>query len=389
MPQGDQLLAGELFGFDPDLRAIAENYQQAPASMQRQLLEMQAQRLDPGRGDADANTNTGKTMRFYTTSDLGPLRSYTPDGFLVCRDAVLARCGTQAYGPGETPIAGDFVSIERHPEDVFEPEAIASANGKPVVNDHPMDAWGNRIDVTPHNWRDLVVGVCQNPRRSTDDFLVADLVIYDAGAIQLINNGKRQLSCGYDAEYENLGPNRGRQRAIRINHVALVDQARCGPLCSIGDQVRHDPHSGQFMPKYGSGGSHEHRLHELSSSQLENEINRASERSSQHNAAMIAAGRGTEKYSETAAKAKQGDPLAHRRMALAAEEGALRGHREYRQSHGEKFVRAEGRRKYEQMQHRDVSRETSPVVRLHGPLDFAALAQLARLLPARARLARP
>ena len=216
MPQGDQLLAGELFGLDPDLRAIAENYQQAPASMQRQLLEMQA-----ARGDA-ATTRT--PMRFYTTSDLGPARHLTPEGFLLCDSAVLARCGTQAYGPGETPIAGDFVSIERHPEDVFEPEAVASANGKPVVNDHPMDAWGNRIDVTPHNWRDLVVGVCQNPRRSTDDFLVADLVIYDAGAIQLINNGKRQLSCGYDAEYENLGPNRGRQRAISAR--------RCPPLCA-------------------------------------------------------------------------------------------------------------------------------------------------------------
>jgi hypothetical protein len=176
-------------------------------------------------------------MRFYTTSDLGPQRSLTPDGFLLCRDAVLARCGVQHYGPGETPIAGDFVRIERDPEEVFSDEAVASANGKPVVNDHPMDAWGGRIDVSPDNWRDFAVGHVMSPRRSADDFLVADLMITERRAIDLINHGKRQLSCGYDADYEDIAPGHGRQRNIRINHVALVDQARCGPLCSIGDSL--------------------------------------------------------------------------------------------------------------------------------------------------------
>lgn len=175
-------------------------------------------------------------MRFYTTSDLGPSRQMTHDGFLICNDAVLARCGIQHYGPGETSLTGDFVRIERLADDVFHPEAVASCNGKPVVIDHPQDGFGQRIDVTPKNWRDLVVGHAQNPRRSADDFLVADLVIYDQDAIDLINSGmKRQLSCGYDAQYEEMGPNYGRQRDIRINHVAIVDLGRCGPLCAIND----------------------------------------------------------------------------------------------------------------------------------------------------------
>jgi hypothetical protein len=106
---------------------------------------------------------------------------------------------------------------------------------------------------------------------------------------------------------------------------------------------------GQFKPKYGPGGSHEHRLHELSNPQLEHEIGTAEERSSRHNTAMIEAGRGTEKFSESAEKAKQGEPLARLRLAHAAEEAALRRHRDYRQSHGEKFVRAEGRRRYQQL----------------------------------------
>jgi hypothetical protein len=106
---------------------------------------------------------------------------------------------------------------------------------------------------------------------------------------------------------------------------------------------------GQFKPKYGPGGSHEHRLHELSNPQLEHEIRTAEERSGRHNTAMIEAGRGTEKFSESAEKARQGEPLARLRLAHAAEESALRRHRDYRQSHGEKFVRAEGRRRYQQL----------------------------------------
>lgn len=181
-------------------------------------------------------------MKWLATSDLGPTRSLTPDGFLICRDAVLARCGTQVYGPGETPITGDVVSIERHPDDVFSPEAMASARGKPVVNDHPTDEDGNRIDVSPDNWRDLAVGHIIDPRRSADDFLVADLLITDRNAIDLINlAGKRQLSCGYDADYQDLGPGRGRQHNIRINHVALVDYGRCGPFCSIADATGPSP----------------------------------------------------------------------------------------------------------------------------------------------------
>jgi hypothetical protein len=35
---------------------------------------------------------------------------------------------------------------------VFHPDSIASFEGKPVVNDHPME------DVTPDNWKQLAIG---------------------------------------------------------------------------------------------------------------------------------------------------------------------------------------------------------------------------------------
>ena len=43
-------------------------------------------------------------MRFYTTARIGPKRSTTKEGYLICEDVPLARVGTMEYGPGETPI---------------------------------------------------------------------------------------------------------------------------------------------------------------------------------------------------------------------------------------------------------------------------------------------
>jgi hypothetical protein len=180
---------------------------------------------------------------FFTVTPLGPSRALTPEGFLHCRDVPMARTGVQIYGPGETPmtlgISGRVV-VERDPEDVFAPEAIASLQGKPVVNDHPVSEDGQRLYVTTGNWRELAIGTVFNPHRGEGDladFLVADLIIYDPAAITLIEAGKRELSVGYEAQYVDLGPGRGRQIDILCNHLALVDAGRCGPRCAIGDAM--------------------------------------------------------------------------------------------------------------------------------------------------------
>lgn len=182
-------------------------------------------------------------MNYLSTEKIGPTRSKTPEGFLLCENVPIARTGLQIYGPGETPVhpgPDGIIRIERLPEEVFRPETIASFAGKPVVNDHPA------TDVTPYNWRDLAVGVTLNPRRGVgveDDILVADLLITDAAAIDAILAGKREVSCGYDAEYVVMDAEQGRAKQTLIigNHVALVDSGRCGPRCAIGDGTQtHD-----------------------------------------------------------------------------------------------------------------------------------------------------
>jgi hypothetical protein len=56
--------------------------------------------------------------------------------------------------------------------------------------------------------------------------MVADLVFTDRRAIDLArSDALRNLSVGYDA---TTGPCRARQVDIRVNHVALVREGRCG-----------------------------------------------------------------------------------------------------------------------------------------------------------------
>lgn len=180
--------------------------------------------------------------RWFTPETLSARQRMTPEGFLLCEAVPIARTGTLIYDESEIPVEGGpggLVTIERNPDEVFRQETLASFEGKPVTLSHPDDF------VNPSNWRQLSVGITQNVRRGADvesDLMLADLLITDAAAIALVRSDNdpnserlRQVSCGYDADYEQLAPGRGRQTNIVGNHVALVERGRCGPRCAIGD----------------------------------------------------------------------------------------------------------------------------------------------------------
>jgi hypothetical protein len=181
---------------------------------------------------------------FHIAEKLGVSQSTTPEGFLLCESVPIARTGLMMYGDGEI-LAGDgedilvasndgMIRVTRHERDVFHVDTIASFLGKPVTDDHPDDM------VTPHNWRQHAIGTTHNVRRGEgllNDCLVADLLITDAAAIKAVQDGKREVSCGYDADYEQSEPGHAKQFNIIGNHVALVDRGRCGPRCAIGDKA--------------------------------------------------------------------------------------------------------------------------------------------------------
>lgn len=157
----------------------------------------------------------------------------TPEGYLICRDVPIARTGTQVYAAGELGLDGDpgrAVTVERHPEDVFEPEAMASFEGKDVTAGHPPEQVG------PENHAHYSKGHVQRVRRDGDK-LAADLLIKDAALISDVENGVlREVSCGYLCEYVPEGDG-FRQRHIRGNHVAVVPRGRAGHEVAIQDSA--------------------------------------------------------------------------------------------------------------------------------------------------------
>lgn len=186
---------------------------------------------------------TGRS-RFYTVAKLGPKRSLTPEGYLLCEAVPVARTGEMFYAEGEI-VGGDgevisggsdkIIRVSRGPDDLFRAETLASAQGKSVTVAHPDEF------VDPDNVKQHEAGVMLNPRRGAgieDDLMLADLLIKDRSAIDAIQEEEiEEVSLGYEADYEQDQPGRAVQRNILINHVALVEQGRCGPRCAIGDEA--------------------------------------------------------------------------------------------------------------------------------------------------------
>ncbi|BAU93397.1 putative bacteriophage protein [Methylorubrum populi] len=174
--------------------------------------------------------------RVIDAAIIPPRLETTPEGFLICRDVPLARTGEQTYYAHELPSIpaknGQIIAV-RDEDEVFSEAAIESFRGKPFTDDHPDE------DVDTKNWRTLMRGVVMNPRRGEgelSDRLLGDIMVYDPTTIAKIRAGKREVSNGYDADYEAIEPGRARQIRIRGNHVSLVDEGRCGPSCAIRDR---------------------------------------------------------------------------------------------------------------------------------------------------------
>ena len=183
-------------------------------------------------------------MKYFFTTRLGETRYQLPDGSLLCKNVPIARTGMQEYWPEEIDLeAGPSgtVIVYRTEEEVFSEETIASFEGAAVTLGHPEDDAGSIVFVNPSNYAQLAHGHIQNVRRGTgeqSDLLIADVLVKRQEAIDAINRGLTEVSCGYDALYEQISPGKGKQYHITGNHLAVgIEKGRAGGRCSIGDSA--------------------------------------------------------------------------------------------------------------------------------------------------------
>jgi len=156
--------------------------------------------------------------------DLAPMRATrTDEGYLV-DTPIVGRVGIQTYYNAD----GSQRRELRLPEDVFSADSLASMAGKPITI-------GHRGMVTAANAKALTVGVVKGDGVQDGDNVRAPIIIHDATAIDLAENGGvSELSLGYRVDLEETsGEWNGQkydaiQRNPRINHLAIVKSGRAG-----------------------------------------------------------------------------------------------------------------------------------------------------------------
>lgn len=166
--------------------------------------------------------------------------SLTRENYLLCSNVPIARTGVQFYRYNEglcddngllPPNSKGIIEVTKPAEVLFSKETMDSFENKPVTLDHLM--------LNPKNYKQGTVGMAFNIRRGEGRFkdnLMADLLIQDQKAIDIIQNNKmREISLGYEAAYVSDGAGKAHQTAIIGNHVAIVSQGKAGPLCRIYD----------------------------------------------------------------------------------------------------------------------------------------------------------
>lgn len=176
-------------------------------------------------------------MQFTDKLTLDGAIRRTDDGYGVVSARVARGGNVQVYLGSEVGVNDKAtVRVYRPEAEVFKKDAIGSYAGVPVTINHPKNG------VSADTWKDLAVGEVGDDVLRDGEFVRVPMMLRDAKAIKAVEDGKRELSMGYSAEItfaDGVTPAGEPFDAImsdfKMNHVALVDQARGGAELRIGD----------------------------------------------------------------------------------------------------------------------------------------------------------
>lgn len=167
------------------------------------------------------------------------------NGYITVEKNPISRCGVFPY-LGRS-ISSDLEPdkiyyVLRPPEELSDPEAMASFRMAPLIDDHEMLGEG----FTPVEEKEAHGTLGENITFE-NGILYATLRIWSQKVKDLLASGKKALSLGYRVgEWEKkAGVFNGQayefiQRKIRGNHIALVDEARMGKDIAVLDGFAFD-----------------------------------------------------------------------------------------------------------------------------------------------------
>lgn len=162
-----------------------------------------------------------ETRAFVIRLDASDKTYFTDEGYL--RDSpIVGRVGIQTYHNADGSERKEF----RPPKEVFDPESLKSFLGKPIIITHDAGY------IDKENAPDEEIGTIISEGYKDGDFVRCDIVIHDTDSLK--DCGLRELSLGYNSDFDYTpGEYEGEhydvvQKNIRINHLALVAEARAG-----------------------------------------------------------------------------------------------------------------------------------------------------------------
>lgn len=156
---------------------------------------------------------------------------FTPEGYLRDRP-ILTSTGIFEYKLEDGSVRREL----RLPEEVFAPESLKSYKGKPIIISHDAGL------ITKDNVHEEIVGTILSEGYRSGEDVRAEIIIHDTDEMR--SAGMKELSLGYNLDLdETPGEWEGQpydviQRNIRINHLALVLEARAGDQARLNIDSR-------------------------------------------------------------------------------------------------------------------------------------------------------
>jgi hypothetical protein len=151
------------------------------------------------------------------------------DGTMIVQ-ARFARTGVQVYRNMDGSERREY----RPDTAVFDRASLDSFKLVPVTNDHPPDM------LTADNIRQYSVGTVGQDVHRDGKWMVGSIVIHDAATIRDMENGKTEVSNGYEADLDmtpGISPDGERYDCVQTNilgnHLAIVHNARAGKDAAV------------------------------------------------------------------------------------------------------------------------------------------------------------